>query len=632
MNGARVGAHGALVCALVFVVACDDGASSAPAPVVDAAVDAAMLPDVAVIGRCEPTAEVCNGVDDDCDELVDADDPDLRATLATDPDHCGACDQPCAPANALPACVEGRCGIAACDPGFDDRNADPSDGCEATCIISAGGREICDAVDNDCDGMVDEGFDLQTDAAHCGACDRACPQPANAAAVCIAGECALGACAGGFVDLDGDAANGCEYACTPTATARTREFCNALDDDCDGQVDEIADLQLPEALCPQAGVCGARCGADDDCAGGEQCAAGVCVPADGAGAGADCATDDDCRALHPGYACLAFPTVDLAGGVTTRRACMPRPLGPTCDGGAGFRCPAPTDFVRGSEQGRCDGLDNDCDGRTDEDFAEALFEGGLGGPPRTCAEGVGLCRVEAEARCSDDGAQVVCEAAATPPAGADDDCDGVDDDCDGRVDEAFVDAWVRLDGVEIYAYEASRPGATPDAPGLDPVPDDDVVAFVETRACARPGVLPWANVTLAGARAACSAAGARLCTGAEWALACGGAEGRAYPYGPAYDAQACNGGARDADPATPGVQDAALPTGALATCAAAGAFDLSGNLKEWTDDPRDDLVVVRGGGYETNVAAGLACDQQGDLKPPTFASATTGFRCCRDLP
>ena len=184
----------------------------------------------------------------------------------------------------------------------------------------------------------------------------------------------------------------------------------------------------------------------------------------------------------------------------------------------------------------------------------------------------------------------------------------MDDDCDGRLDEAWPDPLVPLPGGgAIFAFEASRPGATADAPGVDPDPNDDIPALIEGRACAKPDVLPWADVDFATAAQACEAAGYRLCTAAEWALACGGAQREAYPYGPVYDAPICNGGAYDVDPATRGVQDAVLPTGAALQCERAGAYDLSGNLKEWVDAFEGPLVQVRGGGYRSNIPSALAC-------------------------
>ena len=39
--------------------------------------------------------------------------------------------------------------------------------------------------------------------------------------------------------------------------------------------------------------------------------------------------------------------------------------------------------------------------------------------------------------------------------------------------------------------------------------------------------------------------------------------------------------------------------------------------------------AVRGGGFETNVPAGLTCDQEIEFKPDGFRSGAIGFRCCR---
>ena len=98
------------------------------------------------------------------------------------------------------------------------------------------------------------------------------------------------------------------------------------------------------------------------------------------------------------------------------------------------------------------------------------------------------------------------------------------------------------------------------------------------------------------ARTACQRAGMRLCRvtrnagGAvltdEWGRMCEGAANNAYPYGNTYNGTTCNGS--DYDPVAGGVnEDVAIGTGTLAGCQAPDlARDMSGNLKEWVDDPR----------------------------------------------
>ncbi len=91
-----------------------------------------------------------------------------------------------------PACVGGDC---------DDSRAD----------IFEGAPELCDTVDNDCDGDADEGFDLSTDPVNCGACGVIC-SPDNAAGSCAEGVCGVDECEDGWNDCNADPSDGCERA------------------------------------------------------------------------------------------------------------------------------------------------------------------------------------------------------------------------------------------------------------------------------------------------------------------------------------------------------------------------------------------------------------------------------------
>ncbi len=608
-----------LILAVLLLPACENEES-------EQIVDATPLPDVFLppppdFGHldsatgCVPKEEICNGEDDDCDGLIDDEDEDLLAKLFDDVDNCGACNSPCVAPRAELICQAAECRIVACDPGFGDYNGELADGCETDCVITAGGQELCDDTDNDCDGQIDEGFDFENDLGNCGGCGVTCEADLNSEITCAEGACGSLGCSEGFVDLDGEA--GCEYACA--AREADREFCNGLDDDCDGAIDEAEGLVMPEDRCGDQGVCAPEC-EEGGCGAGEACREGVCVPAEGPPE-VECAEDADCQAVHPGLACVtSVVLVDLER--VEHRRCTERTHQALCDANGGFRCARPPNFQSGSEQGLCDGLDNDCDGRSDEDFAAQLFEADRV-TPLACIVGNGQCIRTGEFQCDPTGVGVICSVDAGDPEFMDDgDCDGLDDDCDGFIDEDFEDAWVEVAGFEIYAYEASRPGANDERPGFDPVPDDNVLNYVDARACSRPGVMPWADVNREEADTACRAAGGRLCTADEWARACGGGAAELYPYGPRYQVDFCNGGER-------AEQDTLLACGALESCDRGGVFDLSGNLKEWTSERRGQLGVVRGGGYESNLEAGLTCGQQDDLKAPIFRHATIGFRCCR---
>jgi hypothetical protein len=79
---------------------------------------------------------------------------DRCVDVSIDPDNCGGCGNACAFANAYAGCSSGTCYLAACKPGFVNLDGSWANGCE--CVETNGGVEICDGVDNNCDGIVDQ--------------------------------------------------------------------------------------------------------------------------------------------------------------------------------------------------------------------------------------------------------------------------------------------------------------------------------------------------------------------------------------------------------------------------------------------------------------------------------------------
>src|SRR5690606_12700041 len=74
--------------------------------------------------------------------------------------------------------------------------------------------------------------------AHCGACGNHCGALSGASNECVAGSC-VADCLPGFIDLDGDMSNGCEYECTKISD-EDRPDDNFIDANCDGIDGDIA--------------------------------------------------------------------------------------------------------------------------------------------------------------------------------------------------------------------------------------------------------------------------------------------------------------------------------------------------------------------------------------------------------
>ncbi|MCA9617221.1 MAG: hypothetical protein KC586_30880, partial [Myxococcales bacterium] len=124
-----------------------------------------------------------------------------------------------------PFCVDRCDGVdgSVGDAGMSDTGVRPDVGAfdGGVCVPSEDGVEACNALDDDCDGTIDEGFDFTRDPRHCGVCGNECRFP-NAEGSCVDSECVVGACSDGFVGLDDE--TGCEYACPVFPTQA--EECN----------------------------------------------------------------------------------------------------------------------------------------------------------------------------------------------------------------------------------------------------------------------------------------------------------------------------------------------------------------------------------------------------------------------
>jgi len=292
--------------------------------------------------------EVCNDIDDDCD--VERDEG-LDSTFYEDRDGDGYGN----PDVPLRRCAQ---------PDGYVSNRDDCDDNAAS--VSPDAIEYCDELDNDCDGMIDEGVTtiLYPDSDGDGYGVR---------------ESGITACGDrtGYTNTPGD----CNDS-VPTINPEADEICDEADNDCDGEVDEHAVDGLIEYWADSDGD---GHGAGDSW---EACS----IPEGFSG------TNDDCDDRDP----ARFP----------------------------------------SNAEVCNGIDDDCDVDVDEGVRLVFFVDGDGdgfGDDSELAEG---CELEAgwslsSEDCDDSRPDVF--------PGAEEVCDGIDNDCDGEVD---VDA---VDGDTFYA-------------------------------------------------------------------------------------------------------------------------------------------------------------------------------------
>jgi hypothetical protein len=426
-----------------------------------------------------PTVEVCDGLDNDCDGEIDEGDAVGCRTRYPDADGDGFGD------SAGAAC---RCAADADYPVLLGGDCDDS---RAT--VFPGAAETCNGIDDDCDGLTDEEGAI-------GCSPYYLDADGDGYGSVVPGKCMCGPAAPYTAPALGD----CDDE-DPLRHPGAVETCNGIDDDCDGLTDEDGAVGCTLWF---RDLDGDGFGQD----GTQRCMCGPSAPYT-LTSGGDC--DDQIASIHPGAAELCnlfddncdgeidedaidcqifYRDEDQDGfGVAGDSRCLCLPVAPYEAVVAGD-CDDASAAVRPVAEEICNGIDDNCDGVVDSGLdlpgctmfhADADGDGYGLDDDRVCS-----CTAPpgypaiAGGDCDDSRAEV--------NPGAEDVCNGIDDNCNGITDEGAPD----LDGDGVADCVDPCPivvdaSAAPGGDGSVPAPFDSIQQGIDHPAsCAEVWVMP----------------------------------------------------------------------------------------------------------------------------------------------